>query len=160
MTSSKTGQIKDAVVGWPMVRVIGDGLAFALAIELAVHPRIARCAGAGRPTETTDSPGRSWRFSNPCSARANRGRPVGERILAAGPTLPDGAVRWARRGAGRLLLVLGMLAAYPGAAIPQASSWSMSCPPPLKLAAGACVHSCPAGYADAGRTCEFQDMSH
>jgi hypothetical protein len=30
------------------------------------------------------------------------------------------------------------------------------CRPPLKFAAGACVPSCPAGYEDRGRYCEYR----
>jgi hypothetical protein len=33
------------------------------------------------------------------------------------------------------------------------------CPPGLKYAAGACVASCPSGYADQGRVCVFVSYS-
>jgi hypothetical protein len=34
-----------------------------------------------------------------------------------------------------------------------------SCPPPLKLAAGACVKSCPGGYEDRGSECVYRNLS-
>jgi hypothetical protein len=33
------------------------------------------------------------------------------------------------------------------------------CPPPRKLAAGACVVACPAGYEDRGRDCVYRSLS-
>ncbi|MCJ2012131.1 hypothetical protein [Methylobacterium sp. J-076] len=33
------------------------------------------------------------------------------------------------------------------------------CPPPLKLAAGACVRDCPGGYEDRGRVCLFRNQA-
>ncbi|KAB1069347.1 hypothetical protein F6X51_25495 [Methylobacterium planeticum] len=56
-------------------------------------------------------------------------------------------------------LLLGMLlGSHSEAASAQASVWATSCPPPLKLAAGACVRSCPAGYDDRGRECAFRSL--
>jgi len=48
--------------------------------------------------------------------------------------------------------------AAPGAARPLANSWNGSpwaaiCAAPYKLAAGACVLSCPGGYSDEGHVC-------
>lgn len=42
----------------------------------------------------------------------------------------------------------------------QEERFSSMCEPPLKLAAGACVRECPAGYRDSGLGyCSFQRMS-
>jgi hypothetical protein len=60
----------------------------------------------------------------------------------------------------RSLIVSLLLGVHPDPGFAQGPAYATSCPPPLKLAAGACVRSCPAGYADTGRTCVFQDMSH
>jgi hypothetical protein len=35
-----------------------------------------------------------------------------------------------------------------------------SCPAGLKYAAGACVPTCPGGYADVGHECVFRNMNH
>ena len=53
-----------------------------------------------------------------------------------------------------VLLVSALTAADPGTVLAQAAS----CPPPLKLAAGACVRACPAGYEDRGRECVFRSL--
>jgi hypothetical protein len=63
--------------------------------------------------------------------------------------------------------VLALAAAMPllaasilGASSPvRAQQATGSCPPPLKLAAGACVTSCPAGYEDQGRVCAYRNTS-
>ena len=47
--------------------------------------------------------------------------------------------------------------ANPG--YPEAEQLAASCPPELKYAAGACVSTCPSGFADTGRMCVFQDES-
>ena len=35
-----------------------------------------------------------------------------------------------------------------------------SCPAGLKYAAGACVPTCPGGYADVGHECVFRNVNH
>lgn len=117
-------------------------------------------SGARCLAETEDLARRLRRIWDLGGTQGGRVDPAKEQGDTAAPLAPDQAGLRAARGRGRSFLLLGMLAAYPGPAISQASSWAISCPPPLKLAAGACVRSCPSGYADAGRTCVFQDMSH
>ncbi|TXN26751.1 MULTISPECIES: hypothetical protein [unclassified Methylobacterium] len=69
--------------------------------------------------------------------------------------------RWALLA---VLLPLGT----PALSAPRGTAQSASqeerfrsmCEPPLKLAAGACVRECPAGYRDSGLGyCSFQRMS-
>jgi hypothetical protein len=50
---------------------------------------------------------------------------------------------------------LSLGAFLPNCAVAQAAS----CPSPLKLAAGACVQSCPGGYEDRGRECVYKNLS-
>jgi len=38
--------------------------------------------------------------------------------------------------------------------------FAASCPAGLKYAAGACVPSCPGGYADVGHECVFRNVNH
>jgi hypothetical protein len=38
--------------------------------------------------------------------------------------------------------------------------FAASCPAGLKYAAGACVPTCPGGYADVGHECVFRNMNH
>ncbi|KST60984.1 hypothetical protein AO398_11325 [Methylobacterium sp. GXS13] len=52
------------------------------------------------------------------------------------------------------LLILPLLAAVPAEA--QVAG---ACPPPKKLAAGACVTACPGGYEDRGRDCVYRNQS-
>ncbi|MBP1181244.1 hypothetical protein [Methylobacterium sp. PvR107] len=52
------------------------------------------------------------------------------------------------------LAVLALLAAAPAQA-----QYATACPAPKKLAAGACVTACPAGYEDQGRVCVYRNMS-
>lgn len=52
------------------------------------------------------------------------------------------------------LLILPLLAAGPAQA--QVAG---ACPPPKKLAAGACVTACPGGYEDRGRDCVYRNQS-
>ncbi|MDP4023604.1 hypothetical protein Q8W71_13275 [Methylobacterium sp. NEAU 140] len=44
-------------------------------------------------------------------------------------------------------------------AAPALAQYATACPPPLKLAAGACVAACPSGYEDRGRECVFRSLS-
>ena len=41
----------------------------------------------------------------------------------------------------------------------EAERLAASCAPELKYAAGACVSSCPSGFADTGRICVFENES-
>jgi len=43
--------------------------------------------------------------------------------------------------------------------VPAQAQYAASCPPPKKLAAGACVTACPAGYEDQGRVCVYRNLS-
>lgn len=43
--------------------------------------------------------------------------------------------------------------------VPTQAQYATACPPPKKLAAGACVAACPAGYADQGRVCVYRNMA-
>jgi len=52
------------------------------------------------------------------------------------------------------VLILPLLAAVPAEA--QVAG---ACPPPKKLAAGACVTACPGGYEDRGRDCVYRNQS-
>ena len=45
-----------------------------------------------------------------------------------------------------------------GTASAQAQ-YATACPPPKKLAAGACVAACPAGYEDRGLVCVYRNTS-
>ncbi|MGU3664743.1 hypothetical protein ACLBX9_11205 [Methylobacterium sp. A49B] len=54
----------------------------------------------------------------------------------------------------RILAVMALLGAAPAQA-----QYATSCPPPRKLAAGACVAACPAGYEDQGRVCVYRNTS-
>jgi hypothetical protein len=61
----------------------------------------------------------------------------------------------------RFILAICAATMLLGLASEQAAAqWASSCPPPLKLAAGACVASCPGGYEDRGRVCVFRSYSH
>lgn len=42
---------------------------------------------------------------------------------------------------------------------PAAAQTPPPCPPDMKLAAGACVRACPAGYEDRGRDCIYRNQS-
>jgi hypothetical protein len=42
----------------------------------------------------------------------------------------------------------------------SARPFAASCPAGLKYAAGACVPTCPGGYADVGHECVFRNMNH
>ena len=64
------------------------------------------------------------------------------------------------------LLAIALAAATPALANPADAAnpderyerqFAASCPPGLKYAAGACVRTCPGGYADDGRWCEFRN---
>lgn len=160
MTNSETRAVEDIAERRAMPEVSGQGAVSGSRIGLAAHRPVARRAGACRPAKAEILLRRSSRMSDPERACRSRGHPANERGLIAKPLLPALAGFQAMRSRWSGLLVLGMLAAHPDPAISQESSWATSCPPPLKLAAGACVRSCPAGYADAERTCVFQDMSH
>ncbi|MDP4003936.1 hypothetical protein [Methylobacterium sp. NEAU K] len=59
-----------------------------------------------------------------------------------------------RVSAACILAALTLLAAAPA----QARS-AAACPHPKKLAAGACVTTCPAGYEDRGRDCVYRNQS-
>ena len=52
-------------------------------------------------------------------------------------------------------VALGLLLGTAGS-LAQAFDGRSYCRPPLKLAAGACVASCPAGFEDRGSFCEFR----
>ncbi|MCJ2134306.1 hypothetical protein MKK69_09610 [Methylobacterium sp. J-026] len=58
---------------------------------------------------------------------------------------------------GRILAVT-VLALLGAAAVP-ARAQDAACPPPKKIAAGACVTACPGGYEDQGRVCVYRNMS-
>ncbi len=55
----------------------------------------------------------------------------------------------------RWLLLAALLLLQAGPALAESSA----CPPPRKLAAGACVTACPAGYEDRGRDCVYRSLS-
>jgi len=64
------------------------------------------------------------------------------------------------------LLALAFEAATPALANPvdpgnpdyrYERQFAASCPPGLKYAAGACVRTCPGGYADDGQWCVLRD---
>ncbi|GJE11990.1 hypothetical protein FOHLNKBM_3036 [Methylobacterium longum] len=59
-----------------------------------------------------------------------------------------------RTGRAGILAVTALLGTTPAQA-----PYAASCPPPLKLAAGACLAACPAGYADQGRVCLYRNSS-
>ena len=59
-----------------------------------------------------------------------------------------------RTGWARVLAVTALLGAAPAQA-----QYASACPPPRKVAAGACVAACPAGYEDQGRVCVYRNMS-
>ncbi|MHC2103934.1 MULTISPECIES: hypothetical protein [unclassified Methylobacterium] len=68
-----------------------------------------------------------------------------------------GEAAGARAVASRILvaaLILPLLAAGPAQAY-----YGGACPPPKKLAAGACVTACPGGYEDRGRDCVYRNQS-
>jgi hypothetical protein len=67
------------------------------------------------------------------------------------------------------LLALALAAATPALANPVtgpnpdyriANKFAADCPPHLKFAAGACVPTCPAGYADNGYVCVLRNAYH
>ena len=61
---------------------------------------------------------------------------------------------------GRRLLLGGVFAVLVLLAVLAVSAQApTTCPPPNKLAAGACVPACPAGYEDRGRVCVYRSMS-
>ncbi|MCJ2059941.1 hypothetical protein MKL09_25840 [Methylobacterium sp. J-048] len=63
----------------------------------------------------------------------------------------------ARAVASRILfaaLILPLLMA-----VPVQAQVAGACPPPKKLAAGACVTACPGGYEDRGRDCVYRNQS-
>ena len=72
-----------------------------------------------------------------------------------------------RRVAGPMAKIVSMVSrlasaaslAVAATAVPAAAQYAASCPPPQKLAAGACVTVCPAGYEDRGRECMFRSLS-
>ena len=70
------------------------------------------------------------------------------------PTLPSEAGDRPRRW--RRLLLAILLLVQAGPAMAQSAA---ACPPPRKLAAGACVSACPAGYEDRGRDCVYRSLS-
>nr|WP_267356532.1 MULTISPECIES: hypothetical protein [unclassified Methylobacterium] len=57
---------------------------------------------------------------------------------------------------GRLLAGMAVALLW---AVPAEAQVAGACPPPKKIAAGACVAACPAGYEDQGRVCVFRNMS-
>jgi hypothetical protein len=59
-----------------------------------------------------------------------------------------------RPGLVRILAMTALLGATP----PQ-TQYATTCPPPRKLAAGACVAACPAGYEDRGPVCVYRNTS-
>jgi hypothetical protein len=59
-----------------------------------------------------------------------------------------------RTGWARVLAVTALFGAAPAQA-----QYASACPPPRKVAAGACVAACPAGYEDQGRVCVYRNMS-
>lgn len=158
MTNNETMPVIDAAAHQAVPKVSGQDAVCCSRIRLAAHRPVAR--RGGRPARTEDLSGWSSRMPDTGGACRSRDDPANERRPIAGPLLPVAAGIQAVRGRWCGLLVFGMLAAHPGPANSQASSWATSCQPPLKLAAGACVRSCPAGYTDTGPTCVFQDMSH
>ena len=58
-----------------------------------------------------------------------------------------------------IVLAGAFAAAQPNLAPRPTVLWAASCSPPLKVAAGACVRSCPAGFADEGRVCMFRSLN-
>ncbi|MGH1587462.1 hypothetical protein ACRBEV_02750 [Methylobacterium phyllosphaerae] len=54
------------------------------------------------------------------------------------------------------LACLALALLEPG---PAQAQYAAACPPPRKLAAGACVAACPAGYEDRGRDCVYRNTS-
>ncbi|WP_331297539.1 hypothetical protein [Methylobacterium oryzae] len=54
----------------------------------------------------------------------------------------------------RAATLLALLAAGPAQA-----QYAASCPPPKKVAAGACVTACPGGYEDRGPVCVYRNTS-
>ena len=58
------------------------------------------------------------------------------------------------RSASVCLAALALLGTAPAQA-----QYATTCPPPKKLAAGACVSACPAGYEDQGRVCVYRNTS-
>jgi len=66
---------------------------------------------------------------------------------------------WRFTGIGRTgFTCLLAVATLFGPASAQAQ-YAASCPTPKKLAAGACVTVCPAGYEDQGRVCVYRNLS-
>jgi hypothetical protein len=57
---------------------------------------------------------------------------------------------------GRLRAVMAVALLWT---VPAEAQDAGACPPPKKIAAGACVAACPAGYEDQGRVCVFRNMS-
>ncbi|CAM3009584.1 MULTISPECIES: hypothetical protein [Methylobacterium] len=63
-----------------------------------------------------------------------------------------------RATAGRTLIAKALIALLL-AAVPAQAQVAGACPPPKKLAAGACVTACPGGYEDRGRECVYRNQS-
>ena len=57
-----------------------------------------------------------------------------------------------------VLTILALAAIADGALAQTIRPNGYDCPRGLKLAAGACVQQCPAGYADNGSRCDFRSM--
>ncbi len=55
------------------------------------------------------------------------------------------------------LLAAALLALLASA--PARAQYAAACPPPMKVAAGACVAACPGGYEDRGRDCVYRNTS-
>ncbi|MCJ2125378.1 hypothetical protein [Methylobacterium sp. J-077] len=64
-----------------------------------------------------------------------------------------------RRGSNPRAAWLSGLALALLAAVPAQAQVAGACPPPKKLAAGACVTACPGGYEDRGRDCVYRNQS-
>ena len=67
------------------------------------------------------------------------------------------------------LLAIALATATPALADPadaanpdyrESQQLAASCSPELKYADGACVPTCPSGYADRGRVCVFRNEDH
>jgi hypothetical protein len=52
-----------------------------------------------------------------------------------------------------------VLLALATALVPNFPARAQNCPPGHKIAAGACVQSCPGGYEDTGRICVYRRQS-
>jgi hypothetical protein len=145
------------------LKSIDDDMTFSRCHRLAAHRPLDSFMQARRTSkpEILGVPCQAQLLLDQGSARSSRGHPITGRIKASDRPAPaPSRISAVPNGWRRLLLLCLLLGFRPVASPAQTFSYATSCQPPLKLAAGTCVRTCPAGYADAGRTCVFQDMSH